>query len=185
MASRWLITDILLGMGESICSNAINYSMLTRIILTIISLVLLFKQKNNIFIGKHLYLILPILLTLLDETDNIHTYSLKYRGKENGCTKTFDYQIKDKIIDVLSYFFSFSLFGDSNVLLLSIYRAIGVILFYFTRASYWLILFFDFVKEYMLYIYLFKDNCTYLPIAIIGKILFEYYFHTKHNKREY
>ncbi len=158
--------------------------MFIRIILTIVSLYFLSLSGVKI-ITQNIYIILPILLTLLDETDNIHTYSLKYKGKENGCTKTFDYQIKDKIVDVASYFYTYSLFGDTNIFYLSIYRLFGVLLFYFTKASKWLILFFDFVKEYMIYIYLFKDNFTYLPFAVIGKIIFEYYFHSKHNKQEY
>lgn len=172
-------------MSDTKCSNPINNSMIIRIVLSIISLFLL-SLSNNTFIIKNLYIILPILLTVLDETDNIHTYSLKYKGKENGCTKTFDYQIKDKVVDVASYFYTFFLFNrDTNIFYLSIYRLIGVILFYFTKASYWLILFFDFVKEYMVYIYIFKDNYKYLPFAAIAKILFEYYFHSSVNKEKY
>jgi hypothetical protein len=172
-------------MQDAICSSPINNSMLVRIGLTLFSMFLLYTQKNTNIIGNNLYILLPVLLSFLDTTDNLFTRSLKYKGSFNGCTKTFDYQSKDKIVDVLSYFLSFGLFGDTNVLLLSIFRAIGIALFYFTKTSYWLIFFFDFVKEYMFYVYLFKDNFKYLPLAIIAKIVFEYYFHSFVNKQTY
>lgn len=167
------------------CNDAINSSMIIRIILTIISIFLL--SKNRIpFINNNLYFIIPILLTILDETDNINTFNLKYKGKLNGCTKTFDYQIKDKYVDVFSYLYTNYIFGLDNVIYkLSIYRLIGVILFGISGISKYLIIFFDFVKEYMLYKYIFGDDNTYLPIGILFKIIFEYYFHSVVNKETY
>lgn len=167
------------------CKDAINSSMIIRIILTIISIFLL--SKNTIsFVNNNLYLILPIILTILDETDNINTFNLKYKGKLNGCTKTFDYQIKDKYIDVFSYLYTNYIFGlDHTIYKLSIYRLIGVILFGISGLSKYLIIFFDFVKEYMLYKYIFADKYTYLPIFVIFKIIFEYYFHSTVNKKQY
>jgi hypothetical protein len=169
----------------TICKDAINSSMIIRIILTIISIFLLSKYKIS-FINNNLYLILPILLTILDETDNINTFNLKYKGKLNGCTKTFDYQIKDKYVDVFSYLYTNYILGlDATIYKLSIYRLIGVILFGLSGISTYLIIFFDFVKEYMLYKYVFGDINTYLPVVIILKIIFEYYFHSHVNKKQY
>ena len=167
------------------CSDPISNSMMVRTVLTLFSITFLYTQKNLDIIKNNLYLLLPVLLTFLDTTDNLFTRTLKYKGHYNDCTKTFDYQSKDKIVDVLSYFLSFVLFGDKNVLFLSIFRAFGVALFYLTKTSYWLIFFFDFVKEYMIYIYLFKNNLKYLPLAVIAKIAFEYYFHSFVNKQIY
>lgn len=168
-----------------VCKDAINSSMIIRIILTIISIFLLSKIRIPL-VNKNLYLILPILLTILDETDNINTFNLKYKGILNGCTKTFDYQIKDKYVDVLSYLYTNYIFESDDIIYkLSIYRLIGVILFGISGLSKYLIIFFDFVKEYMLYKYIFADNYTYLPIAIIFKIIFEYYFHSNVNKKQY
>jgi hypothetical protein len=179
------LRPIIRMIGDIQCSNPINNSMLIRIALSIISLYFLSVSNNN-FIIRHIYLILPILLIILDLTDNIYTRSFKYKGNDNGCTKTFNYQFKDKVVDVASYFYTYFLFPyDKNILYFSIYRLFGVILFYLTKSSKWLLLFFDFVKEYMVYIYLFKDNYKYLPFVVIAKIIFEYYFHSFINKREY
>jgi hypothetical protein len=167
------------------CINAINNSITIRIIITIISLYFL-SLSDIKFIIENIYIILPLLLFILDITDGINIYSLVYEDKKNGCTKTFDYQIKDKIVDVTSYFYTYYLFNeDNNILYLSIYRLFGVLLFSITKSSKWLIIFFDFVKEYMIYIFLFKYNFRYLVIVIIAKIICEYYYHTIVNKPQY
>ena len=167
------------------CINAINSSMIIRIIVTIISLYFL-SLSDVKFITENIYIIIPILLFLFDILDAINRYSLIYEGKKNGCNKIFDYQIKDKIIDVASYFYTYYLFNeDNNILYLSIYRLFGVVLFSITKSNKWLIIFFDFVKEYMIYIFLFKYNFRYLIIAIIAKIIFEYYFSIIVNKNLY
>jgi len=115
---------------SSKCSEPINNSMIIRGILSILSLYFLYTKLNINLFSNNLLLLLPVLLSILDFTDNIELYELKYRKKDNGCTKTFDYQIKDKILDVASYFYTYYLFQlDKNVLFLSIYRTIGVILF--------------------------------------------------------
>jgi hypothetical protein len=165
------------------CYKSINTSMILRIILTVISLFLVSISSNS-FIQGNIYLILPILLLFLDNLDSLSLKVIK--GIDNKCTRLFNYQINDKIIDVASYIYMYYLFNnDVNILFLSLYRLLGVILFYVTKSSKWLIVFFDFVKEYMLYVYFFKDNYRYLPMAILAKIIYEYIFHTLHNKREY
>ncbi len=45
--------------------------------------------------------------------------------------------------------------------------------------------FFDFVKEYLLYSFVFKNNYTYIPIIVICKIAYEIYFHSVINKLQY
>jgi hypothetical protein len=165
------------------CYKSINTSMILRIILTVLSLFLV-SISPNLFVKQNIYLILPILLQLLDHLDSLSLKAIK--GIDNKCSKIFNYQINDKIIDVASYIYTYYLFNsDVNILFLSLYRLLGVILFYLTKSSNWLIVFFDFVKEYMLYVYFFNNNYTYLPIAIVAKIIYEYIFHTLHNKREY
>ena len=61
----------------------------------------------------------------------------------------------------------------------------GSFLFYVNRNSVWLIYFFDFVKEYLVYLYLFGKNSSVLYFLIVFKIMFEFYFHTFHNKNHY
>ena len=167
------------------CETAINRLSILRIIITIISVYFLSISSNISFINNNLLLILPIVLILLDKLDNIETYYSYSTGNSN-CSTTFDYQIKDKVVDLFSYFLIYILFPlDINVLYLILFRSIGVLLFYLTKSSYWLVVFFDFIKEYFIYIYIFKEDFTYIPFAMVSKILFEYIFHIKLHKTQY
>lgn len=88
--------------------------------------------------------------------------------------------------DSISYLLLFLFFKLNNILLFFIiYRIIGVILFLITKDSRCFIIFFDFVKEYLLYLFIFGNNNLYLPIFILCKICFEYYYHIIHNKNNY
>lgn len=157
-------------------NNLIDNGMILRMALTIGSFWGLSSMHKN------LYLILPILLTILDLVDNSFTFFYKH----NRLTHTFHYQTYDKVVDSFSYLLLFAFFKlDTNVLYFTLYRIVGVILFCVTRNSKWLILFVDFVKEYMLYVFLFSNNMKYLPVCILSKMLFEYYFHTHHLKSQY
>ena len=167
------------------CNGLIINGMILRYILTVILFYLLYI--NNTYINKYLYLILPILLSILDDIDNVFTRPYKYNWRSNNrCTHLYFYQITDKICDSISYLLLSLFFKLDNILLFFvIYRIIGVILFYYTKNSKWLIFFFDFAKEYLLYFFLFGKNYVYIPFFIFGKICFEYYFHTIHNKNDY
>lgn len=62
----------------------------------------------------------------------------------------------------------------------------GVILFYITKKSYYLIIFFDFAKEYLLYLYFIKKKTKQkIFLFITIKIIYEYIFHTLWNKKNY
>ena len=167
----------------SSCNKYIHNGIIFRYIITIVSFCVLFVYYRE---SSYLYLILPFLLTALDETDNIFTGFHKSNGIMNGCTKTFDYQYLDKICDSVSYLLLFLFFKFDNPLLYFVlYRMVGVVLFYFTKNSKWLILFFDFAKEFLLYLFIFGKNYVYLPFFMACKIGFEYYFHTVVNKTHY
>lgn len=163
------------------CFSLIQTSMVLRIGATLFSIFTL----TQISISKQLlYLLLPIVLILLDEVDNI--FKLINPSKTQDCTKTFEYQQLDKWVDAFSYCLSVWVFSlDSLIGGFTLYRILGILLFSLTKSSTWLIVGFDFVKESMLYRYLFGDNLLYLPIAVILKIGFEYYFHTYVNKVSY
>ena len=114
--------------------------------------------------------------------------------KEKQCTKRFYYQVSDKIYDSISYlmvyvflrqFFRLDAKSDMILLLFILYRIIGVVLFYKTKNSTWLILFFDFIKEFFLYLAIFGNNYSYIGLFIGCKIMFEYYYHTIHNPNNY
>lgn len=169
-----------------ICKQLVDYSMIIRYSIIFIVFYILSNNIYNTFVNKNIYLILPILLILLDEIDNIFTIFYKYNNHYNYCTKTFYYQYNDKICDIISYFLLLLFFKLDNIALFFIlYRLVGVVLFTIRKDSKYLIIFFDFVKEYLLYLFIFGKKYNYILFFIIAKICFEYYYHTMHNKNNY
>lgn len=170
------------------CDNLTNNGFLLRILLTIISLPLI----NSNF--KYLLIIIPIVLVILDGVDNIFIgYELIKRNHNfileggSNCTKTNRYyHFKDKIVDILSYIIFYIYFYDKlkDKLLefFIIYRLIGLINYIITDNKINIIIFFDFVKEYMIYKFFFNNNYILLIIFMICKMIFEYWFHTFRNK---
>jgi hypothetical protein len=167
-----------------ICNKLVTDGINIRYITTFLSFYVV--ALNITFLNKYLYLLLPILLTVLDGLDSIFLLHYNYKKKNNGCKFEYYYQISDKICDSISYLLLFLFFKlDTILLLFVLYRIIGVVLFYFTKNSSWLILFFDFAKEYLLYLFIFGNNYMYLPVFILLKIGFEYYHHTITNPNNY
>ena len=168
------------------CKQYLNDGIYIRYILTfsVFYILSIYYNKNtHKIIHKYLYLLLPFLLLILDLTDNIVT---TFHKQTIVCTKTFHYQTLDKICDLVSYFALFLFFDfDNNLKFVVLYRSIGVILFYLTKNSIWLIIFFDFIKEYLLYLFIFGNKYMYLPFFMVCKIIFEYYLHTKVYKSHY
>jgi hypothetical protein len=164
----------------------IKYAFL-RLLITIILFTLFYNYfpKNN----KYFLLLLVLLLTILDIFDS--AFLTKSNNNKCTCCLSYNYQIIDKINDLISYFivllllFSVSSFNYNILKYFIIYRFIGVILFALTKQSIWLIIFFDFIKEYILYFTFFGNNFQYIYFFIIAKIIFEYYFHTKINQFTY
>jgi len=103
----------------SLCNDDIRNGMILRYILTIVSFFILLVNYDDKIIHTYLYLILPILLTILDETDNIFIFSHKKEGDTSDCTKTFYYQYLDKICDSVSYLLLFFFFKLDNLFFIS------------------------------------------------------------------
>ena len=175
------------------CNYLTNKGMLIRYMSSLIVFYILLIHCKNSFIKKYVYLILPIVLTVLDTLDG--RFIKLFINKSNNikhlrCTGLFNYQNSDKICDsfsyLLAYIFLTICFKVDNILLfLILYRIIGVILFSLTKNSVWLILFFDFIKEYFIYLFIFSNNYMYIPLFILCKIIFEYYWHTVKNDNDY
>ncbi len=172
------------------CIKFINYGLILRYITTVLFLLCLYLFFNK-FIKIYIFLILPIALTLLDKSDEL---GIQYFNIDKNtyihCAKLFYYQHLDKICDSISYILTFVFLcmvfkPDMILLFFIIYRIIGVILFCLTRDSSWLVPFFDFIKEYFLYIFIFNKNYSYMPIFIFLKICFEYAFHTLYLNSNY
>jgi len=176
-----------------ICKDLTDKGELTRYMITILVFYILIIYCKNSFIKKYIYLILPIILMALDIVDG--RFIKLFINKSNNvkhlrCTGLFNYQDSDKICDsfsyLLAYIFLTIYFKIDNILLfLILYRIIGVILFSITKNSVWLILFFDFIKEYFIYLFIFSNNYMYIPLFVLGKIVFEYYWHAIKNNDEY
>ncbi len=161
----------------------VNYGMLQRIVLTIIINIILYKHYY--IFGSYLFIIVPLVLTLLDMVDN---RNVLFDIFTKDITNTFIYQKYDKIVDLASYIlvlFTIPLTSSQFKLLLGfiLYRTIGVILYIYTRSNIYLVLFFDIIKELFVYMFLFGNNLMYLPLFIIGKIFIEYILHFQINKK--
>jgi hypothetical protein len=172
-------------MDKNICKINIKWGAGFRFILTLATFYFMYKNVNS----SYLLLILPIVLILLDLTDNIfsfgYSWSLGYHFKD-VCTRFFEYQITDKINDWVTYLLAWYIFKlDPMFLKFLIWRGIGVIAFGLTRSSIPLIPMMDMMKEYLLFKYFSPNSNKLLPLVVIGKIAFEFWLHTKRLKSSY
>ena len=160
------------------CIDRINYGMILRFVLTIGSFYTLIKMKVS---TRYLPIILIILMLVLDGADNafnIYVNNVWSFNDISKCTFSYHYQSLDKILDLFTYILLFTFYkNDKYLLLFVIWRSLGVLMNTLTGNRKWLVLFFDFVKEYLLYKYLFPNTLSYLSIFVFAKIIFEYYFH--------
>lgn len=160
------------------CEAKIRLGLFLRCLVTLIVLgYLKFFNKHD----KNLLALIVVKILLLDTIDSLP--SLFYKGTKdtcwNPCTRYPYYQKWDKIIDLVTYILFFIEFNyDIYLFILIVWRAIGVVLFIRSENRNWLIPFFDFIKEYLIFIFLFgKNNFKYIWIIFLGKIGFEYYLH--------
>lgn len=180
------------------CSELINKGLIVRIIVTIVSFIglQLILKSGNKFVNKYFLLIIALLLLTLDHFDvsqllfykyykpfthegkcmNYININLRKNNPKNGTL--IYYNSVDKCLDTLSYIVAYFMFNLDNVFsYFLIYRIVGVLLYMLSLNSKWFIIFFDFMKEYLVYYYFFNNNYKYLWIFIILKIYFEIYFH--------
>jgi hypothetical protein len=163
-------------------NKVLIYSLLFRLLLTPI----LYYGKNNI-------LTMIIILIFLDILDCnpliIKMFSKKELITNEYCSKNRTYSILDKIIDIIQYIYAIYLLKNiitpsqfNIICIFLIFRIIGLVSYIFIQKSWLYIIFFDFIKEYLLLIYLFgnKINNKIFIITIILKIIFEYYMHESH-----
>lgn len=163
-------------------NKVLIYSLLFRLLLTPI----LYYGKNNI-------LTMIFILIFLDILDCnpliIKMFSKKELITNEYCSKNRTYSILDKIIDIIQYIYAIYLLkniittSQFNIIsIFIIFRIIGIISYISIQKSWLYIIFFDFIKEYLLLIYLFgnKLNNKVFIIAIILKVLYEYSMHESH-----
>ena len=167
-----------------VCKTLVDNGMFLRYAVTILTIFVVYKTMlHNPFVRKYILLILPFALSVLDIVDHVY---IVLRGVKKYCNRRFYYQYTDKFCDSISYLLVCSFFElDPKVMYFALYRIVGVVLFRITKNSFWLILFFDFVKEYMVYFFLFNKNNAYLPILMFGKMCFEYLAHVVLTKKDF
>jgi hypothetical protein len=184
------------------CRELTNYGIIFRIFATIILFFILYSRVNggNKFCNKYFLVILAVLLFILDNFDlfpDLYYYYYKPNSKESRCIYELSpenkkvnnvngkkdrdqlyYNIIDKCVDTLTYIVAYFVFNLNSIFLyFLLYRIVGIILYVFTFNSRWLIVFFDFMKEYLIYFFLVKNDLSYIWIFIILKINFELYLH--------
>ena len=184
------------------CIELTNYGMVIRVFSTIIILFILYSlmKDGNKFCNKYFLVILAILLFLLDNFDllpDLYYYFYKPDSIEAKCVyeltaeaklinydngkKNYDtlyYNIVDKCVDTLSYILAYFVFNLNNTFLyFLLYRMVGIGLYIYTQNTRWLILFFDFMKEYLIFFFLVQNDLSYIWFFILLKIYFEIYLH--------
>jgi hypothetical protein len=184
------------------CRELTNYGIIFRIIVTVITFIILFSltKGGNKFCNKYFLIILALVLVFLDCSDlstYLYYYYYKPNSKESRCIYELSpenkkvnnvngkkdrdqqyYNIIDKCVDTLTYIVAYFVFNLNSIFLyFLLYRIVGIILYAFTFNSRWLIVFFDFMKEYLIYFFLVKNDLSYIWIFIILKINFELYLH--------
>jgi hypothetical protein len=154
---------------------------LVRIILTLI--VFIYLRINNCNL---IYLIISIFIL-----DDIDSRLYKILIDNNPLYKNKEYQVRDKQVDLFTYYIAFILFynyfDNKNrilIIILLVWRTIGVIKFTNTLDKKYLKIFFDGINGIIILYYLsskslyIKNNYNYfIPITLILKFLFELYHH--------
>lgn len=168
------------------CNEEVTRGLLIRCILTVF-LFYFIKLSDS---DNSYYKLFPLLsLVFLDLSDSflISTRQIDF-PKNKKCTHKRYYQLCDKILDIATYILFYLLFIKDNpqingknrpIIFTIIIRIFGVLLFGVSRNTEWLIVFFDFFKEYLLYSYFFESD-KYVPVLVFLKVCFEYYFHKIH-----
>lgn len=128
--------------------------------------------------------VLVLMIFLLDYIGPL--YTIADRKKYVELTQSEEYQQADKVSDALTYLMLIYLIPNEPVLhFFVLYRVFGVLVYFWTQQIWPVIVFFDFVKEYILFKALFAKSehaNTIFVVSIVLKILFEVYFHTVHNR---
>jgi hypothetical protein len=159
-----------------------KYSFALRILAT----PLLFFTRNSIP-----YTVL--LLVFLDIVDCnplvLKMFSKEEIEKHQYCSLNHKYLVIDKLIDVFQYIVAIYFLSAQlpkhviHVLAgFTLTRLIGIFFHIQTREPAYFVIFFDFIKEYLLLFYIYQPNLTLTILiqTIVGKIVFEYAMHKNH-----
>ncbi len=153
------------------CKQPIRIGQQIRILATLLIFPLLKYLRLN---DKLLLLVITFFIFFLDSLDSEYLKS----KKQKKCVETLFYQQYDKIIDLLTYIYVLYVFKLDNLYsVFCLFRALGTIFFLITNESYYLMITPDFMKEYLVYRYLFPTENKYLVYLFIYKYTFEVVWH--------
>lgn len=164
-------------MYDFLCKDKLRLGFILRVVVTVI---ILYSLKFFSHKKEDLLLLIVVKLILLDTIESLPTLFYRQQNETcwNPCTHLNYYQIPDKILDLFSYLLVYVLLDyDEYLFILIAFRFFGVYLFANTQKREWLIPFFDFVKEYLVYLYFFGYNFQYIWVFFLCKIGLESYHH--------
>ena len=159
-------------MYDFLCKDKLRLGLILRLVVTVI---ILYSLKFFSHKKEDLLLLIVVKLILLDTIESLPTLFYRQQNETcwNPCTHLNYYQIPDKILDLFSYLLVFVIL-DYEYLFILIAFLWGC-LFKHPRRE-WLIPFFDFVKEYLVYLY-FWLQFHYIWVFFLCKIGVESYHH--------
>lgn len=158
------------------CLLRLRVGVATRLFVTLGLIYVVRKYYSH---SKYLLLILFFKALAIDTTDTL--FAFFYKGIStcwNDCPRSLLYDVIDNSLHLITYYLIYQMLHHNSTVGFFIgLRILGFILFYPTQNRKWMIPFFNFIKEYLLYEYIFGKNLTYFPIVMIGKIAVDYYLH--------
>ncbi len=169
-------------------NSIFKYSLLIRILAT----PLLYFTRNSI----PYTVLLLVLLDVIDCNPLIVKLIRKYRDTKDTkdtdttefCNTNHRYVLIDKLVDIFQYCIALYFLSPQlplNVLHIllgfTLMRLVGVFHYSANKNPLAFVLFFDFIKEYLLLFYVYYPNFTMglLVETMIVKIIFEYYMHKR------
>ena len=165
-----------------------KYSLIIRILAT----PLLYYTRNSI----PYTVLLLVLLDIIDCNPLIVKLVRKYRestgpakdAEKEFCNTNHHYVLLDKLVDIIQYCIAIYFLSSQlplnviHILLgFTLMRIVGVFHYSANKNPLAFVLFFDFIKEYLLLFYVYYPNFTMwlLIETMIVKIVFEYYMHKR------
>ena len=136
------------------------------------------------------YFGLVLILILLDLIDCnpllIKMFPKEEIKKQQYCSKDSNYTLGDKALDLYQFLFAMillrNIFSTNTyyvLILLFLYRLLGVIIYYKNRNPIDFVYFPDLMKEYVILVAIYGDNIppSILILTLIGKVIYEYLMH--------
>jgi hypothetical protein len=156
-----------------------KYSFLGRIAAT----PLLYYTRNSIP-----YTVLLLVLLDIIDCNPLFMKLIHKEDSERFCNSNHHYVLLDKLVNIFQYCIAIYFLSPQlppnviHILLgFTLMRLVGLFKFSFDKNPVAFVIFFDFIKEYLLLFYIYYPNFTMwlLIETMIVKVIFEYYMHKR------